>query len=98
MDEKFLAHLELARWHQHYQEWDEAAEWGLKAVSVKELWGEAYFSLGKSAYYKAKAGDDPQRNFERATNYFKLGLSCPETQTILWVNPFGNILCPLRRR
>lgn len=90
-DEKFLAHLELARWHQHFQEWDEAAEWGLKAVAVKELWGEAYFSLGKSAYYKAKAGDDPQRNFERATNYFKLGLSCPETQTILWTNPLERL-------
>jgi len=88
-DEKCLSCLEVAKHYQGFGEYDEAISWALKATTVKEGWGEPYFSLGKSYYFKAQAGGGPdaRRNWERAVGFFRLGLSMPPTETILFVNP-----------
>lgn len=87
-DEKCLSCLEIARHHQAFGEYDQAIEWGLRATTVKENWGEPYFSLGKSYYFLAqRGGPDAKRNWERSISFFKRGLSLPPSETILFVNP-----------
>ncbi len=87
-DEKCLSCLEIAKHHQAFGEYDQAIEWALKATTVKENWGETYFSLGKSYYFLAqRGGPDSRRNWERSVGFFRLGLSMPVTETILFVNP-----------
>ncbi len=87
-DEKCLACLEIAKHHQTFGEYDQAIDWALKATTVKENWGETYFSLGKSYYFIAqRGGADAKRNWERSVGFFRLGLKMPVTETILFVNP-----------
>jgi glycosyltransferase involved in cell wall biosynthesis len=87
-DEKCLACLEIAKHHQTFGEYDQAIEWALRATTVKENWGETYFSLGKSYYFIAqRGGADAKRNWERSVGFFRLGLNMPVTETILFVNP-----------
>jgi len=87
-DEKCLSCLEVAKHHQAFGEYDQAIEWALKATTVKENWGETYFSLGKSYYFLAqRGGPDARRNWERSVGFFRLGLRMPVTETILFVNP-----------
>ncbi len=87
-DEKCLSCIEIAKHYQTFGEYDQAIEWGLKATTVKEGWGEPYFCLGKSYYFLAqRGGSDARRNWERSISFFRLGLKMPPTETILFVNP-----------
>lgn len=87
-DERFLACLKIADHYQSIGDHETAVEWGTKAMTVREGWAEAYFSLGKSYYYLAqRGGPNEQRHWERSVHFFKLGLSLPPTQTILFTNP-----------
>jgi len=85
-DEKYLAHLEVCRHYQGLQRFEEAAEWALKAIPVREAWGEAFFSLSKTYYFLAqKTGN--VRDWERCVNFARRYLTSPETQTVLFINP-----------
>lgn len=87
-DEKFLACLKIAEHYQSMGNYEDAIQWGLKASTVREGWGEAYFNLCRSYYFMAqRGGPEERRNWEKAAHFAKLGLSCPPTQTILFVNP-----------
>jgi len=87
-DEKFLACLKIAEHYQSLGQYDDAVQWALKCIIVREGWAEAYFSLAKSFYFMAqRGGPDERRNWERSVHYARLGLSMPPTKTILFINP-----------
>jgi glycosyltransferase involved in cell wall biosynthesis len=87
-DERFLAGLKVAEHYQTMGDYDNAVEWALKILTIREGWSEAYFSLAKSYYFLAQRGGlGERRNWEKCIHFSKLGLSLPETKTILFVNP-----------
>lgn len=87
-DEKFLACLKVSEHYQSMGDLENAIIWGLKATTVRENWGEAYFNLSRSYYFMAqRGGPEERRNWEKSAHFARLGLSCPPTQTILFVNP-----------
>ena len=87
-DEKFLACLKIAEHYQSLGQYDDAVQWALKCLIVREGWAEAYFSLSKSFYFMAqRGGPDEKRDWERSVHYARLGLSMPPTKTILFINP-----------
>lgn len=87
-DEKFLACLKIAEHYQSLGQYDDAVQWALKCLVVREGWAEAYFSLSKSFYFMAqRGGPDERRDWERSVHYARLGLSMPPTKTILFINP-----------
>jgi glycosyltransferase involved in cell wall biosynthesis/tetratricopeptide (TPR) repeat protein len=85
-DEKYLAHMEVCRHAQQMGQFDEAIEWALKAIPVRETWGEAFFSLCKSYYFRAQQ-TGAVRDWERAVNFARRYLASPPPQTVLFVNP-----------
>ena len=85
-DEKYLSILEVCRHYQGMAKWDEAIEWALKAIPVRETWGEAFYSLSKSYYYRAQQTND-RRDWERSVNFARKYLASPPTQTVLFINP-----------
>lgn len=87
-DEKFMAMVKIAEHYQNRGNYEKAIEWGLKSISVKEVWSEAYFCLARSFYHLAMNGKtDVHRNWERCVYFAEYGLSLPETKTLLFVNP-----------
>lgn len=87
-DEKFLACLKITEHYQGIGQYEDAIEWALKALTVREGWSEAYFALGKSYYFMAqRGGPDERRHWERAIHFMQLGLKLPPTETILFINP-----------
>jgi glycosyltransferase involved in cell wall biosynthesis len=90
-DEKALALLELAHHHRGFGEYQEAIRYALEATTVRELWCEPYFELGRNYHHlAANAGilsGDVKRNWERCVHFIRHGLSLPPTATILWTNP-----------
>jgi len=87
-DEKFLSALKIAEHHQTLGQYENAIDWGLKLLTIKEGWAEAYFSLAKSYYYLACKNDvNERRNWEKCVYFARLGLSMPKTDTILFLNP-----------
>ena len=85
-DEKYLAHLEVCRHYQQLQKYDEAIDWALKAIPVRESWGEAFYSLAKSYYFRAQAGGG-HRDWERCVNFTRRYLGSAPTETVLFINP-----------
>jgi glycosyltransferase involved in cell wall biosynthesis/2-polyprenyl-3-methyl-5-hydroxy-6-metoxy-1,4-benzoquinol methylase len=85
-DEKYMAALRLADYYLVRNQIENAIDISLRATTYRENWGEAYFYLARLFYYKANA-DNNVRNWERCAHFAKLGLSCPETKTVLFVNP-----------
>jgi glycosyltransferase involved in cell wall biosynthesis len=85
-DEKYLAILEICRHYQGMAKWDEAIDWALKAILVRETWGEAYYSLSKACYFRAQQTND-RRDWERAVNFARKYLASPPTETVLFINP-----------
>lgn len=87
-DEKFLACIKISEHYNSLSKYDDAIEWGLKALTVREGWAEAYFSLSRSYYYLAQRGGlQEHRNWERSVHFAQLGLQLPPTKTMLFVNP-----------
>lgn len=87
-DEKFLACMKIAEHYQSSGDYDDSVQWALKALTVKEGWAEAYFSLAKSYYFMAQRGGPQEtRNWQRCIHFSRLGLQFPPTKTILFVNP-----------
>lgn len=85
-DEKYLAHLEICRHYQGLGRFEEAVEWALKAIPVREAWGEAFFSLSKSYYFLAERTKNV-RDWERCVNFARRYLTSPPTETVLFINP-----------
>ena len=85
-DEKYLAHLEICRHYQGLNKLDEAIEWALKAIPVCESWGEAFFSLSKSYYFKAQQTSNV-RDWQRCVTFARRYLGSDPTQTVLFINP-----------
>lgn len=87
-DEKFLACLKVAEHYQTMGQFEDALTWGLKSLTIREGWGEGYFNLGRSYYHMAqRGGPEAHRNWEKSVYFFRAGLACPPTETILFVNP-----------
>jgi glycosyltransferase involved in cell wall biosynthesis len=87
-DEKFLACLKVSEHYQSMGDLENAIAWGLKSTTIREGWGEAYFNLSRSYYFMAqRGGPEERRNWEKSAHFAKMGLSCPPTSTILFVNP-----------
>lgn len=87
-DERFLACIKIAEHYQAIGDYGQAIEWAKTALTVREGWGEAFFSLGKSYYFLAKqGGPNRRRNWEKSATFFKIGLQMPPTKTVLFVNP-----------
>jgi len=91
-DEKYLACIRIADHHIARGEYAEAVPWATRATTIKEKWGEAYFTLSKCFYHMANGGKDPHRNWERCAHFAQHGLSLPRTETTLFVNPFDRDL------
>ena len=86
-EEKYMACLEICKHHLNRGEYSDARDWALKATTVRETWGEAYFIIAKCCYFLANEGKDTHRNWERCIYFSRHGLSLPPTQTVLFVNP-----------
>lgn len=86
-DEKCLAQLELARiYHHSIQDHSEAIRWAMQAMITKS-WPEPYWIVSRSFYALALAGIDEDYNAKRALHFAQLGLTIPDAQTVLFVNP-----------
>lgn len=86
-DEKYMACLKIIDLNISVGNFKEAIEWSLKATTINEKWGEAYFQIAKCYYFLALAGNDVRRNWERCVYFARHGLSLPRTKTVLFVNP-----------
>lgn len=87
-DERFLACLKIAEHYQTFGDYVSAIEWAKTALTVREGWAEAFFSLGRSYYFLAQqGGPQSKRNWERSATFIKIGLQLPPTKTVLFVNP-----------
>jgi glycosyltransferase involved in cell wall biosynthesis len=85
-DEKYLSILEVCRHYQGLGKWTDAIDWALKALTVCEAWGEAYYSLSKSYYFRAQQTND-RRDWERSVHFARRYLGSQPTQTVLFINP-----------
>lgn len=87
-EERFLACLKIAEHYQTQGQYEDAIQWGLKSLTIREGWGEGYFNLGRSYYFMAqRGGPDARRNWEKSIYFFNQGLSCAPTESVLFVNP-----------
>lgn len=87
-DEKCLAYLKIAENYTNQGKLNEAIVAALQASSVKENWGEPYFSMARSYYFLAmQGGMNEMRNWQKCAHFAKLGLSLPPTTTVLFINP-----------
>lgn len=85
-DEKYMACMTLSDHYLNRSELDKAIATAFQAISFKEQWGEAYFTLAKCFYFKALTSKN-YRDWERCVNFAKQGLNLPLTKTLLFVNP-----------
>lgn len=87
-DERTMACLKLVDIYQAAGDYDNGLRWALKAITLKETWGEGYFALGRMFYYLAIRNDaNTQRNWERCVYFSRIGLGLPLTKTLLFINP-----------
>lgn len=86
-DEKCLAYLELARIYQeHVGDQELAIEWALKAMTTKG-WDAPYWVISRAYCMLAMQGIDTDYNFRRAAHFAQVGMSLPEADTVLFINP-----------
>lgn len=85
-DEKFCCATRVGQYYLSVGKYEKAIEYAFKAVSYQECWAEAYLMLSKAFYLLAET-KDPHRNYQRCVHFAELGLSYPETKTLLFVDP-----------
>ncbi len=85
-DERCLAMLELARIYQTIGDLNDAIDWALKAIVTKS-WPEPYWLIGSCFFTMAQRGQALDYNCKRAIHFIEQGLSMPDAQTLLFVNP-----------
>jgi len=86
-DEKVMAAQLVAKHYENRGEYEKAIEWGMKAILLREDWGESYFTVARNCYFMAQRGVNSFRWWQRAAYFGKVGLDKPPTQTTLFVNP-----------
>jgi glycosyltransferase involved in cell wall biosynthesis len=85
-DERYMSARLIANHFKNRGEYEKAVEWAMKAVLIREDWGEAYFTIAECAYYIAQRTNS-LRWWQRSAHFALTGLSKPPTQTSLFVNP-----------
>lgn len=92
-DEKCLACLELCKLHQITDEaqgltanYSAAIEWALRAIAVKEDWGEPFYHLARCYYHLALTTNE-RRQWERCAAFARRFLNSPPARTPLFINP-----------
>jgi glycosyltransferase involved in cell wall biosynthesis len=85
-DERCLATLEIARVHEKIGDWEQAIEWGLRAMATKS-WCEPYFVVARGCMALAELGKNVTYNYKRAARFAQDGLKLSKTNTVLFVNP-----------
>jgi glycosyltransferase involved in cell wall biosynthesis len=85
-DERYMSARLIATHHKNRGEYEKAIEWAMKAVLIKEDWGEAYFTIAECAYYIAQRTNS-LRWWQRSAHFARMGLDKPPTSTSLFVNP-----------
>lgn len=87
-DERVMACLKLVEVYQLIGQYQNGLKWAFKAVEINETWAEGYFSLAKMFYFLALSGGPSEfRNWARCAHFAKMGLACPPTKTLLFINP-----------
>jgi glycosyltransferase involved in cell wall biosynthesis/2-polyprenyl-3-methyl-5-hydroxy-6-metoxy-1,4-benzoquinol methylase len=87
-DERAMACLKLVDIYQMIGDYQNGIKWGFKTIEIKETWGEGYFSLAKMFYFLAAQDSvNEMRHWERCSYFSRLGLSLPQTKTLLFINP-----------
>jgi glycosyltransferase involved in cell wall biosynthesis/intein/homing endonuclease/SAM-dependent methyltransferase len=86
-DEKYMAILRLIDYDLMEGNYKSVIEYALKAITIQETWGEAYFILAKAYYFLANSGIDEVKNWNKCINFAGMGLILPPTKTLLFVNP-----------
>ena len=85
-DERYMAAQLVAVGLMNRGEHEKAIEWAMKAILIREDWGEAYFTVAKCAYFMAQKTNS-LRWWQRAAHFARAGLDRPPTRTPLFVNP-----------
>ncbi len=85
-DERYMSAQLIAKHHENRSEYEKAIEWAMKAILIREDWGEAYFTVARCAYFIAQKTNS-LRWWQRAAHFARAGLDKPPTQTSLFVNP-----------
>jgi 2-polyprenyl-3-methyl-5-hydroxy-6-metoxy-1,4-benzoquinol methylase/glycosyltransferase involved in cell wall biosynthesis len=85
-DERVLACMRISELYLCKNMHDRAIEWGFKAVSLNETWGEPYFAIARAYSNKAHV-TQAIRDWQRCVHYAMTGLNLPPTKTVLFVNP-----------
>lgn len=85
-DERYMSAQLVASHLMNRGEHERAIEWAMKAILIREDWGEAYFTVAKCAYFIAQRTNS-LRWWQRAAHFAKTGLDKPPTRTPLFVNP-----------
>jgi glycosyltransferase involved in cell wall biosynthesis len=85
-DERCLATLEIARIHERMGDWEQAIEWGLRAMATKS-WCEPYFVVSRGCMALAELGKNVTYNYKRSARFAQDGLRLAATTTVLFVNP-----------
>lgn len=85
-DERYMSAKLAANHLMNRGEYEKAIEWAMKAILIREDWGEAYFIVAKCAYFLAQRTNS-LRWWQRAAHFAKAGLDKPPTRTSLFVNP-----------
>jgi glycosyltransferase involved in cell wall biosynthesis len=86
-DEIVMAALKLVDIYTMLQDYKTGLKWAMHGISLKPHWGEPFFAAARMFYFLAiKGGYDEMENWERVVHFGKLGLDCPPTKTLLFVN------------
>lgn len=87
-EEIVQAQLKLVEIYLKLNQLDNAMNWALKTISIKENWAECYFAIGKVFYFKAMLGGPNEMDYwHKSVHFFREGLKLPPTQTLLFINP-----------
>src|SRR5262249_37524393 len=78
-DERYFAHLKLARLLRQQNRFEDAADIALQAIKTNPFWGNAYFSLAETYYY--------ERKWDHVVHWAELGKGQKPPNTLCIVNP-----------
>lgn len=86
-EEIWQSYFRVGQYYINTGNYKKAIEYAFKAVSTHENWCEAYLMLSKAFYLMAISGQDTIRNYQKCIHFAELGLSYPETKTLLFIDP-----------
>lgn len=89
-EEKFQACMKISNHYEFRGDHENAIDWALKSMIMREGWPETYVALCRNFYFLAQKGKDVRRNWERCAYYGTHALSLPRADTVLFINPVDN--------